>query len=113
DCVLPGGLAAGQSATLVVTLAVPADVAVDTVLNSVVVASDDEDPSLRGDNDDDETTPVRWMSVTANPACVLEAPWLDYEVDLHNVAVGSSLVLEWFADADGDGTPDGAAIHTA
>ncbi len=113
DCVLPGGLAAGQSATLTVTLAVPADIAVDTVLNTVVVASDDEDPTLRGDNDDDETVPVRWMAVTAHPACVLEAPWLDYEVDLHNVAVGSSLELEWFADADGDGVPDGAAIHTA
>ena len=113
DCVLPDGLAAGQSATLLVTLAVPADVAVDSVTNTVTVASDDEDPSLRGDNDDEETTPVRWMSVTAQPACVLDTPWLGFDVELHNVAVGGTLVLEWFADADGDGAPDGAAIHSA
>ena len=112
ECVLATGLAAGQSATLVVTTLVPDDVAVDEVTNTVTVASDDEDPTLRGDDDDAETTPVRWMSATVAPVCVLEAPWLDYDVELHNVAVGSALVAEWFADADGDGVGDGSPIHT-
>ena len=55
---------------------------------------------------------MRWIQVAAQSACVLEAPWLDYTVDLHNVAAGESLVIEWYADADGDGQPDGAAIHS-
>ena len=112
ECVLADGLAAGRSATLVVTLAVPADVAVDEVTNTVAVASDDEDPSLRGDNDDEVTTPVRWMQVAAHAVCVAEAPWLDWTAELHNVAAGEDLVLEWYADVDGDGEPDGEPVRT-
>ena len=112
DCELPAGLAAGQSATLTVTLAVPAGIAVDTVTNTVEVASDDEDPSLRGDNDDDETVPVRWLHITSTAACVLDAPWLSLEIDARNVASGLPVTLAWYADADDDGTPDGPAIHT-
>jgi|GEM_PF-2193084 len=112
DCELPAGLAAGQSATLTVTLAVPFGISVDTVTNTVEVASDDEDPSLRGDNDDDETVPVRWLRITPTAACVLDAPWLSLEIDARNVASGLPVTLAWYADADDDGTPDGPAIHT-
>src|SRR5690606_33545986 len=63
ECVLADGLAAGRSATLVVTLAVPADVAGDEVTSTVAGASDDEDPSLRGDTADEVTTPAPWLHV--------------------------------------------------
>ncbi|MFI2754386.1 DUF5979 domain-containing protein [Cellulomonas sp. P22] len=118
-CAYPAGsrLAPGASAPVVrVTVEVRPDVAVDGFVNSAVVrwtdtGSPNPTPTEREDPDEARVTVLR-LTAQAAPACVADARWLTYDVELHTIDASSTPVtFTWFADADRDGVPDGAALH--
>ncbi|MBD3778800.1 MAG: DUF11 domain-containing protein [Micrococcales bacterium] len=113
-CALGDDLLPGTSApAVVVTAAVDPLVAVDAVVNTVTVGASNEDPGLTGDDTASATTPVKWIAVTATPRCELDAPWLDYTVEAHQVdAAALPITLTWYADLDRDGVADGPAVAT-
>ena len=110
-------LAPGASAPVVrVTVEVRPDVAVNEFVNSAFVrwtdtGSSNPTPTEREDPDE-APVKVRRITAQAAPACVADARWLTYDVALHNIDAGATPVtVTWFADADQDGVPDGAALH--
>ena len=57
-------------------------------------------PQVDGD-DDDEQVEVKWLDVDLQTVCLLDAPWLDYEVDAHNLDTdGETMTIEWLDAAD-------------
>ena len=110
-------LAAGSTAPIVtVTVGVAAGIAVDELVNVATVrwtdtGSPNPAPPVRED-DDVVRVPVRRIVAASAPTCVADARWLDVDLDLRNIDAGATPVtLTWFADADQDGAPDGAAVH--
>jgi len=105
DCDYDTVLAAGDDATdIVVTVTVRPDIEKDDIPNAAVVTS--TTPQVDGD-DDDITTPVKWLDVTAAPQCVRDAPWLYYDIDARNVDLdGKTLTIAWNA-------PDGSLVRTS
>jgi len=104
ECVYAPVLAAGDSADpITLSVRVLPEIAQDQIDNTAAVTS--TTPVVDGDTDD-ETVDVKWLDVVATPTCIKDAPWLDYTVDAHNVAVsGRTLTVAW---ADALGT----VIHT-
>ncbi len=104
NCLYDSVLAAGDTAdAFTLTVQVLPEIAQDTILNTAVVTS--TTPVVDGD-DDDETVDVKWLDATATPQCELDAPWLNYTVDAHNLDVaGRTMTVTW---ADAAGT----VIHT-
>ena len=92
-------LAAGLDATdIVVTVSVRAEIEKDDIPNAAVVTS--TTPQVDG-GDDDITTPVKWLDLTASPQCLRDAPWLYYEIDARNVDLdGKTLTIDWKAADD-------------
>ncbi|MBU5421659.1 DUF11 domain-containing protein [Cellulomonas hominis] len=113
-CVLADDLLPGATApAVVVTATVDPLVAVDTIVNTATVGASNEDPGLTADDSDSATTPVRWIAVTATARCELDAPWLDYAVEAHQVDASTlPITLTWFPDQDRDGVADGPAVAT-
>jgi uncharacterized repeat protein (TIGR01451 family) len=113
-CELADDLLAGQDAPAVTVVAtIDPEIAADTVTNTASVTATNEDPTTTIDNTDDATVPVAWLAAVAQPRCTADAPWLDYAIEVHNVdADALPITLTWYADADGDRTPDGPAIAT-
>jgi len=118
-CAYDGGdqLAPGASAPdVVVRVRVADGVAVDQVVNRATVhwtdtGSPDDDPVDRTDSDDAPVR-VKWIAAELESVCVADVPWLHYTIDPHNVDTSAlPVTLTWYADADGDGVPDGAAVH--
>lgn len=97
-------LAVGATApTVTLTVEVLPEIAQDDLVNDATVTS--TTIVVTGD-DDSVTTPVKWLDVTATAECVLDAPWLDYTVDAHNLDIaGRDLTIDW---KDASGT----VIHT-
>ncbi|TXK19134.1 DUF5979 domain-containing protein [Homoserinibacter sp. GY 40078] len=87
-------LDAGDDATdILVTVTVRDTIAKDQLPNTAVVTS--TTPQVDGD-DDDVTTPVKWLDASATPTCLRDAPWLYYRIDARNVDLdGQSLTIEW------------------
>lgn len=99
-CALDESLLVGETAPVVtVTVTVLDAVATDQVVNRAVVAS--TNPIVDGDFDD-ETVPVKWLEVSATPQCVLDAPWLYYEVSARNVDLSDETLEITWANANGD-----------
>ena len=104
ECVLDTDLGVGATAPEIAFAAtLRPEVAQDTLLNTAVVASSTE---VVSDDSDTVSTPVKWLDVTAFTECVLDAPWLDYEVEARNLDVaGRTMQVNWLA-------ADGTVIHT-
>lgn len=98
-CVYDQILPAGQSASaFTVTVSVHPDIEVDEILNVASVTSTTR--GVKGD-DDDEKILVKWLSVGAASECRLDAPWMTYEIDTHNLdTTGETLTVTW---RDGSG----------
>jgi len=98
-CSLDDDLPVGETAPLLtITVDVLETVSVDEIVNRAIAAS--TNPTVDGDVDDEET-PVRWLDVTAAPQCVLDAPWLTYEVSARNVDLTDETLEVTWATADG------------
>ncbi|PKQ27187.1 MAG: hypothetical protein CVT64_01720 [Actinobacteria bacterium HGW-Actinobacteria-4] len=83
-----------------------------TIPNSAEVASPDEhDDFVDEFNEDDFNVAIRWIEVvTGLPSCLIEAPYLDYDLTIHNVDTSvHPVTFTWFAD-DGAGNPTGPPI---
>ena len=104
DCVYDTVLAVDAEATdIVVTVTVRPEIEKDDIPNAAMVTS--TTPQVDGD-DDDITTPVKWLDVTASPQCIRDAPWLYYDIDARNVDLdGKSLTIDWNA-------ADDTVVHT-
>lgn len=112
-CELDTLAAATAAPGIVFTVSVPQDIAVDSVTNTASVSSPDEHPSVVDEHNEDEATVlVRWINFTASSTCVADVPWLAYQIDARNVDSNLPVTFTWYADTDGDGTPDGPAIAT-
>lgn len=98
-CVYDEVLAPGAEATpFTITVSVLPTIEQDDIDNVAVVTSTTR--GVDGD-DDDETVLVKWLSVTASAACVLDAPWFQYSIDARNVdTAGQTLTVTW---RDGSG----------
>jgi uncharacterized repeat protein (TIGR01451 family) len=113
ECVLDTLSADTEAAALVFDVTVLAGVSRNTIVNTGEVASEDEHPDFVDElNEDDDTVAIRWIEVvTGLPACLVEAPYLDYDLTLHNVDTSvTPVTLTWFAD-DGSGNPTGPVIE--
>ena len=113
-CTLDDDLLPGTSAPAVaVTATVDPLVAADTIVNTATVGASNEDPGLTGDDSDSATVAVRWIAVTAAARCTLDAPWLDYTVEAHQVDASTlPVTITWYPDQDRDGVADGPALAT-
>ncbi len=99
-CALSNDLAVAETAPVItVTVDVLGTVAVDEIVNRAVVAS--TNPIVDGGFDDEEV-PVKWLQVSATPQCVLDAPWLYYEVSARNVDLTNETLEITWANASGD-----------
>jgi uncharacterized repeat protein (TIGR01451 family) len=104
ECVYDAVLAAGETAdAFSITVRVLPEIAQDSIPNVAVVTS--TTPTVDGD-DDAAVVDVTWLAVAATPECVSDAPWLTYEIDAHNLAVGGRELTVTWADALG------TVIHT-
>ncbi|MEO8528417.1 MAG: DUF5979 domain-containing protein, partial [Pseudolysinimonas sp.] len=103
-CDLSGTLPVGATApTIAYTAELRATYSADTIDNTAVVAS--TTIVVSGDSDT-VSTPVKWLAVAASGVCVLDAPWLDYTVDAHNLDVsGRTMHVSWL-NSSGD------VVHT-
>jgi uncharacterized repeat protein (TIGR01451 family) len=98
-CDLPGALGVGGTAPLIAYTALLRDeVAQDAIENTAVVTT--TTVVVTGDEDTIET-PVEWLAVNATTQCLLDAPWLDYTVDAHNLDVSGRTMHVIWKDAAG------------
>ncbi|MEO5534665.1 MAG: DUF5979 domain-containing protein [Pseudolysinimonas sp.] len=103
-CDLTGTLPVGASApTIAYTAELRATYSADTIDNTAVVAS--TTVVVAGDRDT-VSTPVKWLAVDASSVCVLDAPWLDYTVDAHNLDVAARTMHVSWLNSSGD------VVHT-
>lgn len=110
-CALADDLAVAQTAPIVtITVDVIDTVAVDEIVNRAVVAS--TNPLVDGDFDD-EQVPVKWLEVRATPQCILDAPWLYYEVSARNVDLTDETLEITWANAGGEVRAVNAITPTA
>lgn len=85
------------------TAEVRGEVSQDEIVNTAVAAS--TTVVVAGD-EDSASTPVKWLAVDAGTECVLDAPWLTYSIDAHNLEVGGRTLTVLWKNADGD------VVHT-
>ncbi len=104
ECHYAPVLAAGNAAVpFSVTAHVNPLVAQDTIVNVAVTSSTTR--VVAGD-EAEARVDVKWLDGTAVATCVKDAPYLDYSINAHNVAVvGKTVTITW-ADVNGN------VIHT-
>jgi uncharacterized repeat protein (TIGR01451 family) len=98
-CDLAAELGVGATAAVIeYTASLRAEVAQDAIVNTAVVTT--TTVVVTGDVDTIET-PVKWLAVVATTQCLLDAPWLDYTVDAHNLDVSGRTMQVVWKDASG------------